>query len=101
VPSEWRYFPDEDLRLRIETTRWELDRVSLSGGMETVPREERPCYPTCSADADWESNIVLKYDGGDVGPLQQAGPMLELGGKPRAQGVEERSLVKVGLSGTF
>jgi hypothetical protein len=101
VPSEWRYVPDEELRLRVETTRWELDRVSLSGGMETVPREERTCYPTCAADADWESNIILKYDGGDVGPLQQAGPMVELGGKPRAQGVQQRSLVKVGLSGAF
>jgi hypothetical protein len=101
VPNEWRYVPDEELRLRVETTRWDLDRLTLSGGIETVPRAERTCYPTCPADADWEGNIVLKYDGGDVGPLQQAGPIVELGGKPQAQGVQQRSLVKVGLSGAF
>jgi hypothetical protein len=101
VPSAWRYVPDEELRLRVETAHWQLDRLSFSAGMETAPEQERPCFPTCAADADWDSNVVLKYDGGDVGPLQQTGPMVQLGGKPRAQGVQERSLVRVGLSGAF
>jgi hypothetical protein len=101
VPGEWRYFRDEELRLRVETNHLQLGRLSFSGGMETLPVEERTCYPTCAADADWESNIILKYDGGDVGPLQQTGPMVELGGKPEAQGVQRRSLVRVGLSGAF
>src|SRR3954451_17947618 len=28
VPSEWRYVPDEGLRLRVETSHWQLDRLS-------------------------------------------------------------------------
>ncbi|HVZ37130.1 MAG TPA: hypothetical protein VG963_32125, partial [Polyangiaceae bacterium] len=101
LPAEWQSFPEDEWRLRVDTADAESGPLSLSSAIETEPVSERPCYPNCSPGADWHSSLVLKYDAGDVGPLQQTGPMLELAGKPKAQGVQQRGLVKVGLSGAF
>lgn len=100
LPWEWRDAPDSELRLRLETGTLELDDWSVSTGLRTTPERERECYPNCWGP-DWESSLILKYEVGSVGPLQQTGPLLELQGKPHAAGVRERGLFNIGLGGAF
>ncbi|MET0410103.1 MAG: hypothetical protein ABW217_02350 [Polyangiaceae bacterium] len=102
LPREWRDASDPELRVRLETGMLELDDWSLSSGLRTTPERarERECYPNCWGP-DWESSLMLKYEVGSLGPLQQTGPLLELQGKPHAAGVRERGLFNIGLGGAF
>jgi hypothetical protein len=99
---EWRDASDSELRLRLETGMLELDDWSLSTGIRTTPERERvrECQSSCWGP-DWESSVILKYEVGAIGPLEQAGPLLELQGKPHASGVRERGLFNIGLGGAF
>jgi hypothetical protein len=102
VPAEWRDASDAELRLWLETGALDLGDLSLTTGIRTTPEREREqeCYPNCLGP-DWESAAILKYEAGNLGPLQQAGPMLELRGKPHAEGVRGRGLFNVGVGGAF
>lgn len=102
VPREWRDATDAELRLYVETGSLELDDWSLSTGLSMTPERERlrECHPTCLGP-DWESSVILKYEVGSIGPLQQAGPMLELRGKPPATGGHGRGLFNIGVMGSF
>lgn len=68
--------------------------------MRTTPERERECHPSCWGP-DWESSLILKYEVGALGPLQQTGPLLEVQGKPHASGVRGRGLFNIGLGGAF
>jgi len=76
VPEQWRGVADADLRLNVETARWELGALSLSTAYLVAPERERLCYPEC-AGFGASSALRLKYDFGGLGPLQQLGPELE------------------------
>jgi hypothetical protein len=103
VPAEWRDATDDELRLRLETGNLELGDWAVSTGLRLTPEHERECYAGYRGcrGADWESSVILKYEAGNVGPLQQAGPMLELTGKPPTSGVRGRGLFNVGIAGAF
>lgn len=100
LPREWRDVPDSEVRLRLETGELRLDDASLSTGLRTTPERERECHPNCWG-ADWESSVIFKYEVGSIGPLERAGPMLEMQGKPHGSGVRSRGLFNIGLIGAF
>lgn len=79
VPQMWRDAPESDLRLNVETGRWELGALSLTASWIITPERERLCYPDCNRTGS-STSLRLKYDLGDVGPFLQIGPELEFAG---------------------
>lgn len=100
VATEWRHVPDAELRLELTTARLELAGLALSSQLATVPGRERGCLPDCRAPG-WATSLRLKYDAGDVGPLRQTGPQLELEGVPMPRSREGRRFLGAGLGGSF
>ena len=100
VPREWRDARDDELRLELETGRWELGNLSLSSEISTVPGRERDCEPGCRG-ASWSSGLRLKYNVGDLGPLRQTGPELNVGYTPARPGTKSQGLLRGGFSGKF
>jgi len=100
VPREWRDFTDAELRLELETGRLELGRLAITGQLSTVPGRERDCAPPCRG-AGWSSSLRLKYGAGDLGPLRQTGPELNLGWTPARPGLKSHTLLHGGVSGKF
>jgi hypothetical protein len=99
VAKEWSTSTDADLRLELPTARLDLGRLSLRSQLDTVPGRERDCLSDCRG-AQWSSSVRLKYDVGDVGPLRQAGPQLNLQGA-RPQGSSTRGFLGGGFGGKF
>jgi hypothetical protein len=99
VPREWRDFTDDELRLELETGRLELGRLAITGELSSVPGRERDCAAGCRG-AGWSSSLRLKYDAGDLGPLRQTGPELNLGWTARP-GLKSPTLLRGGFSGQF
>ena len=85
--------------MRVETGRWELGRLSLTAAIESVPERELECPPNCRGP-DWRPSLILKYDAGDLGPLKQVGPSLDLGGA-LSPGQPARGASGGGFSGVF
>lgn len=109
VSRQWQGVADADLRLNVETAHWELGALSLSTAYVVTPERERLCYPECSGFGA-SSAIRLKYDFGDLGPLQQLGPELELVTNTEDVGMASREgdspvprnwLLRIGLSWKF
>ncbi len=86
--------------MRVETGRWELGRLSLTGEMVSLPERERDCSPFHCSGPDWRPSMSLKYDAGDLGPLKQVGPRLNLGGA-LVPGQPARGASGGGFSGAF
>jgi hypothetical protein len=100
VPREWRDARDDELRLELETGHWNLGKLSLSSEISTVPGRERDCGPGCRG-ASWSSGLRLKYNAGDLGPLRQTGPELNVGFTPARPGTKSQGLLRGGFSGKF
>jgi hypothetical protein len=100
VPRAWREARDDELRLELETGRWEVGRLSLTSAISTVPGRERDCEPGCRG-AGWSSTLRWKYNAGDLGPLRQAGPELSVGYTPARPGRKSQGLLRGGFSGKF
>jgi len=100
VPRQWQAVPQDELRLELETGRLDLGRLSLTGHISTVPGRERDCQPDCRGAA-WSSSLRLKHDLGNLGPLRQAGPELNVGLAPARPGMKSQGIVRGGLSGKF
>jgi hypothetical protein len=98
--AAWRGFSDGELRMNIETGRWELGPLILSTQITSTPESERDCHPDCRGPA-WSSSLRLKYDMGNVGPLQHVGPELEVGVTPAEPRTPAKSLLRGGFSGQF
>jgi hypothetical protein len=100
VPREWRGARDDELRLELETGRWEVGRFSLSAELSTVPGRERDCEPGCRG-AGWSSTLRWKYNAGDLGPLRETGPELNVGYTPARPGTKSQGLLRGGFSVKF
>jgi hypothetical protein len=101
LPSEWRHATAGELRLELPTARLELGRLSLTSLLVTVPGRERDCLPDCR-DAQWSSALRLQHDLGDLGPLRQTGPQLELrGARPPGNRGRGQGYFGAGFSGKF
>ena len=100
VPREWRDARDDELRLELETGRWDLGQLSLTSTISTVPGRERDCEPGCRG-ASWSSGLRLKYNAGDLGPLRQTGPELSVGYTPARPGTKAQGLLRGGFGGKF
>jgi hypothetical protein len=79
IPRMWRDAPESDLRLKVETGRWEVGALSLTASWIVTPERERLCYPDCKGSGS-STALRLEYDFGDVGPFLQIGPELEFAG---------------------
>jgi hypothetical protein len=79
IPDMWRDAPESDLRLNVETGRWEVGALTISTTWIVTPERERLCYPDCSRTGSSVA-LRLKYDLGDLGPFLQIGPELEFAG---------------------
>ncbi len=100
VPEAWRFSTDADLRLEVPMVVLDLGSFSLSQQLETVPGRERDCLPDCRGP-QWSTSLRLKYDAGELGPLRQAGPELELkGARPPGRG-QSRGYFGAGFGGKF
>lgn len=101
VPSEWRAAPDSELRLGVETVRWTLGPLSLTGELAIIPERERLCFPECTGPGS-SSLLRLKYDMGDIGPLRETGPELEIGSSAPGDAPSRNPLLLgTGFSGKF
>ena len=100
VAREWRDARDDELRLELETGHWDLGQLSLTSSISTVPGRERDCGPACHGAA-WSTALRLKYDAGDLGPLRQTGPELNVGFTPARPGTTSQGLLRGGVSGKF
>jgi hypothetical protein len=100
VPRAWRDFPDDELRLELETSRLQLGQLAISGELSTVPGRERDCGSDCRG-AGWSSELRLKYGAADLGPLRQTGPELSVGWTPARPGMKSQTLLRGGFSGKF
>jgi hypothetical protein len=103
VPREWRSATDDELRLDVETGRWQAGRLSVSTEISTVPARERNCREgdsDCRAPA-WSSALRLKYQTGDIGPLRETGPELKVLVTPPRPGVRGGGLLQGGFGGKF
>ena len=61
VPSEWRAAPDSELRANVETFRWSLGALSLTGELAIIPERERLCFPECTGPGA-SSMLVLPVE---------------------------------------
>jgi hypothetical protein len=101
VPSEWRTAPDAELRFEIETFRWTLGALSLTGELAIIPERDRLCFPECNGPGS-SSVLRLKYDTGDIGPLRETGPELRVGSSaPGDAPGRNPLLLGTGFSGKF
>jgi hypothetical protein len=94
-----RDFTDAELRIVVETGRWELGRLSLTSEIVSVPERERDCGANCRGP-EWSPSLILKYDAGDLGPLKKLGPSLNLGGT-LGPGKPARGASGGGFAGVF
>jgi len=101
VPGEWRSAPDSELRFNVETFRWTLGALSLTGELAIIPERERLCFPECTGPGS-SSVLRLKYDTGDIGPLRETGPELRIGSTaPGDAPGRNPLLLGTGFSGKF
>ena len=109
VPKPWQGVADADLRLNVETAQWEVGALSLSAAYIVTPERERLCYPECSGFGA-SSALRLKYDFGDLGPLQELGPEIEfvtntqdvdMASREDDSPVPRNWLLRIGLSWKF
>lgn len=101
MPAEWRHATDEELRLELPMARLQLGRLSLGSLLMTTPGRERDCLPDCRTP-QWSSVLRLQHDLGDLGPVRQVGPQLELrGARPPGNAGQGRRYVGAGFGGKF